>query len=83
MTSILLPKTTIFQDDNLPVHTAKKVRSWFEEHRNISIFPGQHNRQISTSLSCMRSFEAENEEQISTSFIIEVEVLVEEWSNIL
>lgn len=35
VTSILLPNTAIFQDDNAPVHTAKKVQSWFEKHRNI------------------------------------------------
>lgn len=32
MTSILLPNTVIFQDDNAPIHTAKKVQFWFEEH---------------------------------------------------
>ncbi|EFN77038.1 hypothetical protein EAI_10971, partial [Harpegnathos saltator] len=35
MTSILLPNIAIFQDDNAPIYTAKKVQSWFEEHRNI------------------------------------------------
>jgi hypothetical protein len=35
MTSILLPNTAIFQDDKAPIHTTKKVKSWFEEHQNI------------------------------------------------
>ncbi|EFN90115.1 Transposable element Tcb1 transposase, partial [Harpegnathos saltator] len=35
MISILLPNTAIFQDDNAPIHTAKRVHPWFEKHRNI------------------------------------------------
>lgn len=35
MASILLPNTAIFQDDNAPIHTAKMVQSWFNEHQNI------------------------------------------------
>ena len=35
MISILLTNTAIFQDYNAPIHTAKKVQSWFEEHQNI------------------------------------------------
>jgi len=36
----------IFQDDNSPIHTARSVQSWFEEHKwHFNIFPGQHNQQ--------------------------------------
>jgi len=30
-----------FQDDNSPIHTARSVQSWFEEHEDhFSIFSG-------------------------------------------
>lgn len=25
----------IFQDDNAPIHTAKVIRSWFEDHKGV------------------------------------------------
>jgi hypothetical protein len=37
----------VFQDDNVPIHTAGTVQSWFEKHKvNFNIFLGQHNHQI-------------------------------------
>lgn len=33
LVGILLPNTVVFQDDNTPIHTCKKVQCWFEEHR--------------------------------------------------
>ena len=26
---------TVFQDDDLPIHTARSVQSWFEEHEDV------------------------------------------------
>ena len=35
MVQILFPNNdAIFQDDNLPIHTASSVQSWFEEHED-------------------------------------------------
>jgi hypothetical protein len=43
---------TVFQGDNDSIHTAGTVQSWLAKHEiNFSISPGQHNRQISTSLN--------------------------------
>jgi hypothetical protein len=54
MIQTLFPKKdTVFQDDdNASIHTARTVQSWFEEHEGeLSIFPGQHNHQVCTSLN--------------------------------
>jgi len=33
MVQMLFPNNdAVFQDDNLPIHTANSVRSWFKEH---------------------------------------------------
>ena len=42
---MMFPKNdTIFQNGNSPIHTARRVQSWFEEHEvHFNIFPGQHN----------------------------------------
>jgi hypothetical protein len=34
----------VFQDDSLPIHTARSVKPWFEEHE-MHFDPGQHSRQ--------------------------------------
>jgi len=34
MVHILLNNYVIFQDDNSPIHTARSVQSWFEEHED-------------------------------------------------
>lgn len=39
LTSILLPNTAVSQDDEPSIHTAKKIRSWFEKHQNIVKLP--------------------------------------------
>ena len=37
---LLTNNDALFQDDSLPVHTARSVQSWVED---FSIFSGQHN----------------------------------------
>ena len=32
---LLFPNDAVFQDDNLPIHTARSVHSWFEEHEDV------------------------------------------------
>jgi hypothetical protein len=54
MIQTLYPKNdTVFQEDNVPVHTAGTVQSFFLENMkmNFNSFPGQHNHQISTALN--------------------------------
>ena len=36
MVQVLFPNNdAIFQDDDLPMHTARSVQSWFEEHEDV------------------------------------------------
>jgi len=33
---LLFPNNdAVFQDDNFPIHTARSVQSWFEEHGDV------------------------------------------------
>jgi len=34
MAQLLFPNDTVFQDDDSPIHTARSVQSWFEEHED-------------------------------------------------
>jgi len=34
LVQILFPNDAVFQDDNLPIHSARSVQSWFEEHKD-------------------------------------------------
>lgn len=86
MTSILLPNTAIFQDDNAPIHTAKKVQSWFEEHRNIIKhlpWPAQ-----SPDLNIIEPLWGVLEQRVRSRFPPPsslkqlAKMLVEEWDNI-
>jgi hypothetical protein len=37
---LFLNNDSIFQDENSPIHTARSVQSWFEEHENaLQHFP--------------------------------------------
>jgi hypothetical protein len=47
----------VFREHNAHIHRVGTVQSWFEEHKGeLSIFPGQHNHQISTSLNHSSQF---------------------------
>jgi hypothetical protein len=48
MIQALFPNNdAVFQDNNVPIHTARTVQSWFEEHEGeLQHNPGQHNHQI-------------------------------------
>jgi len=86
MASILLPNTAIFQDDNAPIHTAKKVQSRFEEHQNIIKhlpWPAQ-----SPDLNIIQPLWGVLEQRIRnrfpspTSLKQLADALVQEWDNI-
>lgn len=86
MTSILLPNTAIFQDANAPIHTAKKVQSWFEVHQNIMKhlpWPAQ-----SPDLNIIEPLWVVLEQRIRSRFPSPTslkqlaDVLVEKWGNI-
>lgn len=86
MASILLPNTAIFQDDNAPIHTAKKVQSWFEEHHNIIThlpWPAQ-----SPDLNIIEPLWGVLEKRVRSRFPSPTslkqlaDVLVQEWDNI-
>jgi hypothetical protein len=32
---LLFPNDAVFQDDDLPIHIARTVQSWFEEHEDV------------------------------------------------
>lgn len=38
------PETIIFMQDNYPIHTARVVRQWFQEQRNLELLPWPSNR---------------------------------------
>lgn len=72
MTSILLPNTAIFQDDNAPIYTAKTVQSWFNERQSIIKHPPWLAQ--SPDLNIIESIWdvlEQSEKQISTSNITE------------
>jgi len=34
MVQVLFPNDVVFQDNGSPIHTARSVQSWFEEHED-------------------------------------------------
>ena len=44
MVQVLFPNDVVFQDDYTPIHTARSVQSWFEEHEEaLQHFPWAAN----------------------------------------
>jgi len=86
MASILLPNTAIFQDDNAPIHTAKKVQSWFEEHQNIikhlSWQAQSPDLNITEPLWGVLEQRIKNRFPSPTSLKQLADALVQEWDNI-
>jgi len=75
----------VFQDDKSPIHTARSVQSWFEEHGDaLNNFPGQHN---SENLNIIESLWSVWESGVRSRFppprfLKKLDVLHEEWYNI-
>jgi hypothetical protein len=59
MVQMLFPNNNaVFQDDYLPIRTAKSVQSWFEEHKDaLQHLPGQHNHQTYISSNYCGQFQ--------------------------
>jgi hypothetical protein len=86
MVRMLFPNNdAVFQDDNLPIHTANSVRSWFKEHEDVPqhlSWPAQ-----SPDLNILRplwsALESRVRSRIPPPSLKQLEdVLHEEWYNI-
>ena len=77
-TAHVFPNDAGFQDHSLPVHTARSVKSWSEEHLNI--LPGQHNRQTNIIESLLSVLESGVRSRFPPpSSLKQLDVLHEEW----
>jgi len=60
----------VFQDDSLPIHTARNVKSWFEEHEDASSLISTIARLKYHRITVV-SFREQGKKQIPSSIIFQ------------